>query len=69
MEGGEKQTNREFQVDDLLIDFSRQNIPGITEESGPEAEEEEEEGWASPFSWCSETGLYADIFPNPALSA
>lgn len=40
--GGE-QTNREFQADNLLIDFSRQNIPGITEESGREAEEEEEE--------------------------
>lgn len=61
----------------MLIDSSRQNIPGITEESGLEAEEgvkaeeeeEVEEGRASPYSGCSETGLYADIFPNPALSS
>lgn len=37
------------------------------EESGPEAQSGEERG-ASLHSQCSETGLYADIFPNPALS-
>lgn len=48
MDTGE-QTNIEFQADDLFIDFSRQKIPEIMEESGPEAQEGEE-GGPSPHS-------------------